>query len=117
MTETTEGTKDTVIQELSAACLLAVEAMDGLPEDYRNDDIINAYLACLKASTKALKYKKTDRRLHNDSEVCKMLGVSSGFWYRLKRQGLTPRPINTGKRSRDYFTVEMIDAWRLGERW
>lgn len=109
---TPDEMKDAVIQELSAACLLAVEAMDGLPEDYRDKKIIDAYLTCLKASTKALRYKKTDRRLYTDKEVFEMLGISSGLWYRLKKEGLAPRSVDTGKHTRDYYTIESIDKWR-----
>jgi len=59
--------------------------------------------------------KLTDRKLYTDKEVYVMLGLSSATWYRMKRDGMTPKPLNIPGRTH-YYTIEAIDEWRLGSR-
>ncbi len=55
---------------------------------------------------------ETNRKLYTDAEVYKMLGLSKTFYFKLKRKGLTPKPLdlNVGQ---DRYTIEAIDEWRL----
>lgn len=44
-----------------------------------------------------------------------MLGLSRNTWFKMKRDGLTPKPVDLPGFT-DYYTIEAIDEWRLGKK-
>ena len=56
-----------------------------------------------------------DRKLYTDQEVYNMLGIGKTKWFKMKREGLTPKPFELPGYA-DQYTIEAIDEWRLGSR-